>query len=286
MKLNSLLQKAKKELKPVSKKAYQESLWILANCLNLSVNQIFLEKESIKAKQEKDFWLKIQERKKGMPLEYILNEKFFFQHKFYIKESVFIPRLETETLVKWLCKNIQKNKALNFADFGAGTGAIALSILSHFPNSKCQAIEIHQKSIDCLQKNSLNFKLQDRLNILKKDISKVQTDNFFFSTAPDLITANPPYIDPKDTSIRPEVYLYEPPLALFSDKKGMGHIMSWSKKALELLKPNGIYIFEFGWNQKELITDFLSSQTKIKSYKILKDQLGHPRIALCFKQSN
>ena len=286
MKLSQLIQKAKKELKSVSPKAYQESLWILSDCLNLPVNQIFLEKNPISSKQEKDFWLKIQKRKKAIPLEYILKEKFFFKHKFYIKESVFIPRLETETLVKWLCKNIPKNKDLKFVDFGAGVGTVALSVLSHFPKSKCHSVEIHQKSIECLLKNSLNFNLQDRLYLLKKEVSKIQAEDLFFSTAPDLITANPPYIDPKDTSLHPEVYLYEPPLALFSDKKGMGHIISWCEKALELLKPNGIYIFEFGWNQKKQIIEFLNKQPKINSYKILSDQLGHPRIALCFKKNS
>ena len=313
MKLTELLQKAKIELKSVSHQAYQESLWILSHTLNLSFDQIYLEKNSITPKQEKEFWSKIKKRKQAIPLEYILKEKTFLNHKFYVEESVFIPRPETEILVEWVFKNITKDKALHFADFGSGAGAIALSILSHFPNSKGIAIELNPKSIKCLKKNSLSLNVKSRLHLLKKDISNIQSEDLhpdFLSaqqtdtnpnqdnrclskqksnpvmTKLDLITANPPYIDPKDKSIQKEVYLYESPLALFSDKEGMGHISSWLKKALELLKPKGIYIFEFAWNQEKQITELLNSQTAIHSYQILKDQLGHPRIAVCFKKNS
>ena len=285
MKLTDLLLKAKKELQLVSHQAYQESVWILSHTLNLPANQIYLDKISITLKQKREFWRKIKQRKQAIPLEYILKEKFFLGHKFYLENSVFIPRLETETLIEWVLKNIPKDTALKLVDFGAGAGPIALSILSYFPNSAGVAIELNPMSIKCLKKNSLNFKLKDRLHILKKDVSNIQPEDLFSFTAPDLITANPPYLDPKDKNIQPEVYLYESPLALFSDKKGLGHIISWFEKAIELLKPRGIYIFEFAWNQKKQVTEFLNSQIKINSYQILKDSLGHSRIAVCFKKN-
>ena len=322
MSAGKLLQKAKRELRAVSPQAYQESLYMLSQALNKTANQIYLEDSPITPKQEKNFWQKVQQRKQAVPLEYILKEKFFFDHKFYIESPVFIPRPETETLVEWLCKNIPKNKALKFMDLGAGVGSIVLSLLRHFPKSRGTAVELYPKAIKCLKKNSA--KLKDRLLILKKDTVHIQPEdlNHGFTTALhpcknetsdrkgqsdfpipahsqtreaiqqeikkppqlDLITANPPYIDPKDKSIQPEVYLYESPLALFSDKKGLGHIMSWFDKAIPFLKPKGIYIFEFGWNQKEPMTSFLNQQPKLQSYKILKDQLGHSRIAVCFKK--
>ena len=304
MKLTRLLQKAKRELRFVSHQAYQESLWILERSLNAPANQIYLENITITSKQEENFWRKIKQRKKRVPLEYILKEKFFFDHKFYLENSVFIPRPETETLVKWVCKNIPKNQFLNFIDFGAGAGAISASISYHFLNSVGTAIELYPKAITCLEKNILNLKLKDRLYLLKKDVSNIQLEDLYqlylktqkyshfsnqnsnpFIALPDLITANPPYIDPKDKNIQQDIYLYESPLALFSDKKGLGHIISWFKKAIQLLKPKGLYIFEFAWNQKEQITEFLNSQTTIDSYNILKDQLGHPRIAVCYKKN-
>ena len=285
MKLIDILQKAKKELEPVSRQAYQESLWILSYTLNLPSSQIYLEKKTISPDKKKEFWQKINQRKQAFPLEYILKEKSFFGHKFYIEDPVFIPRPETETFLNWLCKNIPKTTSLKFIDFGAGAGTIALSILHHFTNSTGVAVELNPKAISCLTKNSINLQLQDRLYILQKDVSKIHPDDKPSLTALDLITANPPYIDAKDKSVQPEVYLYESPLALFSDEKGLGHIISWFEKAMELLKPKGLYMFEFAWNQEKQVINFLNSQEKIDTYTILKDQLGHPRIAVCSKKA-
>ena len=318
MNSTDLLQKAKRELSSVSQQAYQESLWILAYSLNEPVNQIYSKNSLVTSKQEDSFWKKINQRKQAVPLEYILKEKFFFGHKFYIEEPVFIPRMETETLVKWVCKNFNKKQFLNFIDFGAGAGALVLSILYYFPKSMGIAVELYSKSIECLKKNALNLNLQDRLSILQKDVSKIYPEDLyklsldthkahpFFRAchfresenlqqqqskkdsssfiAPDLITANPPYIDPRDKSCQKAVYLYESPLALFSDQKGLGHIISWFERAMELLKPNGLYLFEFAWNQEEQIIKFLNNQVKLDSYQILKDQLGQARIAVCFKK--
>ena len=332
----NLLQKSKQELRGVSAQPYQESLWILAEVLQCPAPAIYLEKENIDKSREKLFWDKVYQRKQGRPLEYILNEKFFFDKKFYVEEGVFIPRRETESLIRWVLKNIRDTK-FKALDFGAGTGTLCLPLLSFFPHSQFIAMEISHKSILCLKKNSQAFRVGDRLKILKKDVSHLTKKDLCWldlknpsfrekknhknslrvpisttsreqkshknslrvpimaatnsrekkshkNSLPSLIVANPPYIDPKDLSLSRTAYLFDPPLALFSDKAGMGHIVSWFKKAMELLGPKGIYIFELGWNQEERVREFLSRQTKLNSYKIYKDEGGNPRLAVCVKK--
>ena len=285
MKPTDLLQKSKQELKEVSSHPYQESLWILAEVLNLSSSQIYFEKDNVNKKQQRLFWNKIQKRKQAEPLEYILREKIFCKNRFYIEKGVFIPRQETETLVQWVLGNIQ-NKKLKAVDFGAGAGTLCLTLLSFFPNSRFVALEISRKSIKCLKKNRKSFQVEKRLNILKKDVCRVNQEELipFLGSAPSLIVANPPYIDPKDKSISKEVYFFDSPLALFSDQEGMGHIVSWFKKAMDLLNPKGVYIFEFGWNQLERVREFCSSRKELSSYEIHRDACRHPRIAVCFKK--
>lgn len=282
MKITQLLNKSKRELKEISPCPYQESLWILESVFNLSANNIYIEKKTLSSKEEQIFWNKIYKRKEAYPLAYILKEKPFFKNKFYVEEGCFIPRPETQTLVKWLIKNIPSDQELKAVDFGAGAGTLCLSLLSHFTNSQWTAIEIDRKSIQCLKKNSISFKVFQRLNILKKDVSRLCGKDF--NLAPSLITANPPYIDPKDKETSPGVYLFEPPLALFSDQEGLGCTFSWFKKAMELLAPKGIYIFELAWNKEEQVRKFCEGQRELKAYHILKDQLGHPRIAVCLKK--
>lgn len=285
MKTTVLLQKAKQELKETLVNPYQESLWILAEVLNLSPSEIYLEKEDVTQKQQKCFWNKVQKRKQAEPLGYILHEQIFFGKRFYVEKEVFIPRRETETIIQWFLKNIQ-GKNLKAVDFGAGSGTLCLTLLSLLPDIQFVALEISRKSIKCLNKNSETFQVGNRLHILQKDVLQVSGKELtlLLGEAPSLIVANPPYIDPGDQNLSPEVYFFEPPLAVFSDKNGMGHIVSWFKKAMECLKPKGIYIFEFGWNQLKSVKTFCEKQEELDSYKIYKDELGIPRIAVCFKK--
>jgi len=285
MKPTVLLQKAKEELKTALINPYQESLWILAEILNLSPSEIYLEKENVNEDQQAFFWDKVQKRKQAEPLGYILCEQIFFNEKFYVEKGVFIPRRETETIIQWILKNLQ-GKKLKAVDFGAGSGALCLTLLSLFPDSQFTALEISRKSIECLNKNSKAFQIEGGLHILQKDVLQVSKKELtlLLGEAPSLIVANPPYIDPGDQSLSQEVYFFEPPLAVFSDKNGMGHIFSWFKKAMECLKPKGIYIFEFGWNQLKSVKKFCEKQEVLSSYDIYKDELGIPRIAVCFKK--
>lgn len=285
VKASSLLQKAKKELEEVSPQAYQESVWLLSNILNKKVQSFYLDQIFISSKQEEKFWSQIQKRKNHYPLDYLLGESYFLGHKFLIQEGVFIPRLDTEILVERVFKQYPKEKTLKVMDWGAGSGAICLSLLSHFPNAKALAVDIHSKSLDCLKKNSELMRLRDRLFTLKGDVSNLKKEQIQSLSFPfDLITANPPYIDPEDSQIENSVYLFEPPIALFSKQKGMGHIYSWFYKAMECLDSGACYTFEFGWSQSQLVKDFLSSHSSMASYEIIKDKLGHDRAAVILKK--
>ena len=335
MKPDNILLKAKKELAKGSQKTpiftgltpiprshsfYQESLWLLSDTIKKEPAELLGAKCNLTAKQKKTFWNKIQKRKQGYPLDYLLGQKFFLNHQFFVQQGVFLPRPETETLVQRVFKQYPKQKPLKIIDAGSGVGTIALSLLSHFPNSQALAVEMHPLSIKYLKKNAQAFKVYDRLQILKKDFSKMNFKDIKFktstqsiqntkpiqdtqsiqdekkqtnygseqnpSTSPvvDLITANPPYIDWKDQDINSGVYWFEPPLALFSDKEGMAHIYLWFKKAMKLLSPKGFYIFELGWKQKEKVVSFLDQQTDLQFYEILKDSVGLPRVAVTQKK--
>ena len=281
----NLLEISRKELKTISSNPYQEGVWILSHVLKTIPTNLYLKRcNGISLENKNIFLNKVEKRKQGWPLDYILEEKWFMGEKFFIQPGVFIPRMDSEIIVR--CGLKINNPSLKAIDLGAGVGTLCLSFLQQLPKSRFVAVEINQKSTECLVKNSAFKQVQQRLKILKKDISHVTPEDFlgFLDGHPNLIVANPPYIKPSDKCLSEEVYRFEPPLALFSDQEGMGHICSWFEKSMEFLEPNGRYIFEFGYDQFDKVTSFLKTRKSLKSFSISKDESGINRVAVCIKK--
>lgn len=285
MSIQKLLNISQTALKDISTQSHQEGVWILSHILKTSYEDIFCRKNEFIGKTEETIFLNcIKKRQEGWPLDYLLEEKFFMGEKFFLKPNVFIPRADSEVLVCEALKlDIHPVRAL---DFGAGSGALCLSFLKKNKDSQFLAIEINPAAIECLQKNRKYHQVQDRLKILKLDVFHLELSTVIklLKQKPNLILANPPYIEPNDTSLESQVYLFESPLALFSNQKGMGHIFSWFKKSMQLLQSQGVYIFEFGYNQSERVRSFLDQQPEIHKYHIYKDGANRDRAALCIKK--
>ena len=277
MEILKALGKAQKQLKNRTENPLSEGEKLLSSVLKISQQEIY-QRKNLDQKQAKKFSLLISRRAKGYPLDYITGEKYFYNRRFFVKPGVFIPRPESEELVKWALKV----KPLRGVDLGAGSGCLACSILLESPKSRFVAVDIGS-SIPVLKKNRRLYGLTRRLKILNQDVCKLEKKDVvsFLGDQPDFIVANPPYIEIQDNNLSEEVKLFEPPLALFSQKNGMSHIYSWFKKAMSLLKKNGVYIFEFGFCQSDKVKTFLNCQ-KI-SYSLHKDHLGWNRVAFCIK---
>jgi len=63
------------------------------------------------------------------PVQYVLQEAWFYKMKFYVNENVLIPRPETEELVEWILTDLKSatgSKPKNIIDIGTGSGCIAI----------------------------------------------------------------------------------------------------------------------------------------------------------------
>jgi tRNA1(Val) A37 N6-methylase TrmN6 len=74
-------------------------------------------------------------------------------------------------------------------EVGAGSGIISLIALKKFSHAKVFALELETLYIECLKKNILENKLQERLFVIKGDIRNppFKPGNF------DVVFSNPPY---------------------------------------------------------------------------------------------
>ena len=278
MDIQKAITKAQKQLKGKVVNPLQETESLLGSVLKIIPLEVYLRKK-LSQQQTQKFFFKINQRLKGYPLDYIAKEKYFYNRRFYIEPGVFIPRQESEELVKWsLKKNPQRG-----VDLGAGSGCLSISILLEKPACRFVAVDIGP-SVKVLKKNRRFHGLSHRLKIMEQDVCKLKKTPLisFLGGLPDIIIANPPYIKEKDEMLTKEVRLFEPPLALFSSNEGMAHIYAWFDKAMNLLEESGVYVFEFGYNQSDKVKKFLNQQ-KAKC-KLHKDSLGWDRVAVCIKK--
>src|SRR5687768_8674721 len=57
------------------------------------------------------------------PVQYVLEESWFYGMKFWVNKNVLIPRPETEELVDWVIKeNKKQTRSLKILDVGTGSG--------------------------------------------------------------------------------------------------------------------------------------------------------------------
>lgn len=185
----------------------------------------------------------IKKINKGYPVQYLIGNVDFFGCEILVNKYVLIPRFETELLVDFSIKKIiekYKDKSITIADFGTGSGCIAIKIAKTFPNNKVIAIDKSRKSLKIAIKSAA-------INQVNIDFIRYTFSNYNYKKV-DVIISNPPYISDKDY-IEDKVKKYEPKCALFAPENGLLFYKQILKKSLDILNGNGLIIFEIGSTQ-------------------------------------
>ena len=87
----------------------QSFIWILAEYLwKLKKIDLHLAQDTNLSEKDAAILMDIASRLKNQePIQYILQESYFYELKLTINSSVLIPRQETEELVQWIIDNSQ-----------------------------------------------------------------------------------------------------------------------------------------------------------------------------------
>ena len=245
---------------------------LLSKIINKDREYVVLNlKENIDKKYINFFYDLIERRKKGEPVAYLINKKEFWKETFYVDKNVLIPRPDTEHIIEEVIKNTYKDSKLHILDIGTGSGCILLSILKERKNFVGTGIDISKKCIKISKYNANQFNLNNRAKFY---ISNV--DNFLIGKY-DVIVSNPPYIENLSLKyLDRDVVNFEPSLALNGGRDGFSEIIRVVNKTSALIKKNGLFILEIGYNQKTKVIKML----KTKGFyikKILKDYSNNDR---------
>ena len=197
----------------------------------------------------------IKERASRKPIAHLINKKFFWDNEFYVNENTLIPRPDTEVVVDEILKLTKHKNKINILDIGIGSGCILLTILKERKNFYGTGIDISQKSLDISKINAKNLKVYRRVKFYKSDIDKFGKGKY------DLVVSNPPYIKSCDLKyLESDVINFEPKLALDGGLDGLSKIRKVINKSSELIKKNGKFILEIGFDQKNKVINLLKKE--------------------------
>ena len=229
---------------------------LMANALDKDRNYVLLNLNN-NIDQEKLFFFRksIYERSNRKPVAHITNKKFFWNSEFFVNEYTLIPRPETELIVENVLRFTKNKNKLNILDIGVGSGCILISILQERKNFYGTGIDISKNCLNITKLNAINLKVNSRLRLYKSNVDKFNLDKY------DLIVSNPPYIKKYNLKyLDRDVAKFEPKLALDGGLDGMSEIRKVVKKSSELIKKNGRFILEIGFDQKNKVVKLLKKE--------------------------
>ena len=219
----------------------------------------------------------IEQRKKRKPVSQIIGKKYFWKYCFHINKFTLTPRPETEHLIELSLKNINNFKKSSILDIGTGSGCIIISLLKESESSNGVAIDICKEALNIAKYNAKMHHIENRIKFFKSSV-----DKFLFGTY-DLIVSNPPYIKKFNLKyLEKDVVNFEPKLALDGGLDGLSEIRKVITKSSELIKKNGKFILEIGFDQKNKVINLL----KQKGFYInstLRDFANNDRCIICTK---
>ena len=208
------------------------------------------------------------------PLQYILGEWEFFRQKYDVTPDCLIPRSDTEILVETAIR-ILPVKA-KFADLCTGSGCIAVSTLAERPDTTAVALEKFPLTLSLAEGNAHKNGVDTRFFGILDDVLLIP--HRIAEHAPfDAILSNPPYIPTADIEeLSPEVHA-EPFAALDGGKDGLIFYRAILKNYAPLLKKDGFFLFEIGFDQAEDLT-MLAKEQNFKHIRVIRDFGGNDRV--------
>ena len=229
---------------------------LMAKIINKDRNYILLNSSDPVNKNDlNNFYKLIEQRSLGNPVAYLTKKKSFWNSEFIIVKDILIPRPDTELVVENILRLTKQKSKINILDIGVGSGCIIVSILKERENFRGTGIDLSKKCLIISKKNAIAHKVSSRLKLYKSDVDKFNLGKY------DLIVSNPPYIKKHIIKYLDKgVARFEPKIALDGGLDGLSEIRKVIKKSSELIKKNGKFILEIGFDQKNKVIKLLNKE--------------------------
>ena len=222
----------------------------------------------------------MEDRLKGRPIAYIVENREFMGLDFYVKEGVLIPRPDTETLVEELIDICKSKENLHILDIGTGSGAITISLAKYLPTSMVKSLDISDIPLEVGKQNAITNGVSERIEFIKSDLfNSIENTDMKF----DVIVSNPPYIPKCDIdTLHTQVKDYEPYNALEGGEDGLDFYRKITAQSKKYIKENGILAYEVGHDQAKDVAEIMVNNGYTNIYT-KKDLQGIDRVVIGYK---
>ena len=229
---------------------------LLASVIDKDRKYLILNNDqNIQEKNLIHFQKLISKRSFREPIAYLTNKKHFWNYKFFVTKDTLIPRPDTELIVEQILKLTKSKTKMKILDIGVGSGCILLTILKERKNFYGVGVDISKKCLNISKINAKNLEVSSRVKFFKSDVDKFDLGKY------DLIVSNPPYIKKCNLKyLERDIVNFEPKLALDGGLDGLSEIRKVITKSSELIKKNGKFILEIGFDQKNKVINLLKDK--------------------------
>lgn len=262
MKLSDLLAYGQKNLIGVDN-GENEAMMFIEDLFGFKKSDIFLMSEyNINGGDVAKYKKAIETRLKGVPYNYIVGFKEFYDRNFFVDERVLVPRQETELMIDFIEKYYAKNsRPKRILDLCTGSGVIAITLEKIF-ESDTYASDISLEALEVAKINAKN--LNSNVHFIHSDLFDSIEGKF------DLITINPPYV-PRERKkfLSKEVRDFEPDTAIFTDDDGLYIIKRFLDEFINFVESRFLVIIEIDETHKDKIINYLKNRNL--NYSFLKD---------------
>lgn len=274
--------------------AKENSELLLLYVLQMNRGQLLLSWNDPFPDEKREDWRALLERKaKGEPIQYIMQEAWFYSRPFMVDSAVLIPRPETELLVEAVLQSINElwldmERSPVVLDVGTGSGAISITLQAEMPRLTVIASDISEAALRTARLNAKQQEVEQQMHFVQGDLLApfVRGGKLVYDGKTiDILVSNPPYIPVKDMDgLQREVKDFEPHLALVGGDDGLDPYRAMLQTLTALDEKPAIVAFELGIHQPAVIAEQMKNMNDWTEIKVITDYNGIDRHIIAIKK--
>jgi ribosomal protein L3 glutamine methyltransferase len=176
-----------------------------------------------------------------IPVPYLVNEAWFAGHRFYVDQTVLIPRSPIAELIEARFAPWLRAEPRAVLDLCTGSGCIGIACALELPHASVTLTDVSAAALAVARRNIDLHRVGDRVDAHSGDLFAAVRDRQF-----DLIVCNPPYVDAHDIARLPPEYRHEPRAALAAGSDGLDIVRRILDEARRHLTEQGVLVVEVG----------------------------------------